>query len=145
LTHEIFEVVRAGDTGRLRQLLEADPGLATVRNERGHTPVLIAQYHHKDDAVAVLLAREPDLDIFDAASVGRTWRVVQLLDRDPTLVQAHSSDGFSPLGLAAFFGQADTVKELLARGADPKEAVGLAAMKGHNDVLKLLKEQGGQV
>lgn len=140
-SQEIFDAVRAGDTGRLQALLRTNPGLANVRNERGHTPVLIAQYRDKPEAVALLLATEPELDIFDAASVGRTARVAEWLDRDPGLLDAKSTMGFSPLGLAAFFGHGDTVKLLLARGADPKEAVGLAATKGRHDILKLLKGQ----
>ena len=141
LTHEIFEVVRAGNTARLKDLLAADRSLATARDARGNTPVLVAQYHDKREAVAVLLDADPELDIFDAASVGRTARVAEWLDRDPALLEAPSSMGFSPLALAAFFGQADTVKLLLDRGADPKPAVGLAAMKGHIGVLELLKER----
>lgn len=138
-SQEIFEAVRAGDTGRLQALLRANPGLATVRNERGHTPVLIAQYRDRREAVALLLAAEPALDIFDAASVGRTERVAEWLEIDPRLLDAKSTLGFSPLGLAAFFGHQDTVKMLLARGADPTEAIGLAATKGRLEVLKLLK------
>jgi len=140
-SREIFDAVRAGNMTRVQELLNADPGLASVRNERGHTPVLIAQYHHKQEAVAALLGVEPALDIFDAASVGRTGRVAEWLEKDPALLEARSGDGFSPLGLAAFFGQTETVKLLLARGANPKDAVGLAATKGHVDVLKLLKGQ----
>ncbi len=138
-SREIFDAVRAGNTARVQELLNADRGLASVRNERGHTPVLIAQYHHQPDAVAVLLGAEPDLDIFDAASVGRTARVAEWLEQDPALLEARSGDGFSPLGLAAFFGQVETVELLLARGADPTEAVGLAATKGNVAVLTLLK------
>lgn len=115
---EIFDVVRAGDTGRLKALLAAQPGLVNSRNERGHSPVLIAQYHHRHDAVAVLLAAGPELDLFDAASVGASARVAALLDRDSSQVNAYSSDGFFPLGLACFFGHAETVALLLARGAD---------------------------
>jgi len=140
-SQEIFDAVRAGDTGRLQALLRANPGLANVRNERGHTPVLIAQYRDQPEAVALLLAAEPELDIFDAASVGRTERVAEWLERDPGLLDAKSAMGFSPLGLAAFFGHEDTVKMLLARGADPKEAIGLAVTKGRLEVLKLLKGQ----
>jgi ankyrin repeat protein len=140
-SQEIFDAVRAGDTGRLQALLRANPGLANVRNERGHTPVLIAQYRDKPEAVALLLAAEPELDIFDAASVGRTQRVAEWLERDPGLLDAKSTMGFSPLGLAAFFGHQDTVKLLLARGADAKEAIGLAVTKGRLEVLKLLKGQ----
>ncbi len=73
--------------------------------------------------------------------MGRTARVAEWLDRDPGLLNARSSDGFSPLGLAAFFGQTETVRLLLARGADTKDAAALAATKGRLDVLQLLQEQ----
>jgi ankyrin repeat protein len=118
LAQEIFDVIRAGNKGRLEVLLAAQPGLINVRNDQGHSPVLIAQYHHQGDLVGVLLAAGPELDIFDAASVGRTARVAELLDADPALLNAYSRDGFFPLGLAAFFGHPDTVRLLLARGAD---------------------------
>jgi ankyrin repeat protein len=115
---EIFDAIRAGDQARLEGLLAAHPELVDARNEQGHSPVLIAQYHHKKVLVAVLLAAGPTLDIFDAASVGRIGRVAELLDADPTLVTAYSRDGFFPLGLAAFFGHPETVRLLLERGAD---------------------------
>lgn len=117
-TEELFDVIRAGDRGRLEALLASQPELVNAHNERGHSAVLIAQYHHKRELVAVLLAAGPDLDVFDAAAVGRTDRVAALLDADPGLVNAYSRDGFFPLGLAAFFGHPGTVRLLLARGAD---------------------------
>jgi len=43
--------------------------------------------------------------------------LTELLAEDPELVDAMSGDGFTPLHLAAFFGQADAVRLLLARGA----------------------------
>ena len=100
----LFDAIRAGDVARVRGLLAAEPGLVNRRNERGHSPVLIAQYHHKSDVVAVLLDAGPELDLFDACAVGRTERVAELLDQDPSQVNAYSGDGFYPLGLAAFFG-----------------------------------------
>jgi uncharacterized protein len=151
---EIFDVVRAGDTVRLKALLAAEPGLVNTRNERGHSPVLIAQYHHKKEAVAVLLAAGPDLDLFDAASVGDTKRVAALLDRDPSQINAYSSDGFYPLGLAAFFGQPETVKLLLSRGAaltqvarNPMRVQPLnAAVAGRSmEVVRLLVEAGAPI
>jgi len=151
---EIFEVVRAGDVSRLQALLATNPGLANVRNDRGHSPVLIAQYHRRPEAVAALLAAGPDLDIFDAASVGRTERVAELLDRDPSLLNAYSSDGFYPLGLAAFFAHPETVRLLVSRGADvaqvarnPMKVQPLhAAAAGRSiEAVKLLVDAGAPV
>jgi ankyrin repeat protein len=150
---EVFEVIRAGDATRLAALLAADRSLVNTRNERGHSPVLIAQYHRKRELVTMLLAAGPDLDIFDAASVGRTARVAELLDRDPSLVGAYSGDGFFPLGLAAFFGHPETVRLLLARGADaaqvarnPMQVQALhSAVTGSLDSVKLLVEAGAPV
>jgi ankyrin repeat protein len=151
---EIFDVVRAGDIARLKALLAAQPGLASSRNERGHSPVLIAQYHHKAEAVAVLLAAKPQLDIFDAASVGDAATVREWLDRDPTLLNAYSNDGFYPLGLAAFFGHPETVRLLLARGADVAQAarnpmrvqpLHAGAASKSFEVVKLLVEAGAPV
>jgi ankyrin repeat protein len=151
---EIFDIVRAGDTTRLKALLASEPGLVNARNERGHSPVLIAQYHHKKEAVAVLLAAGPDLDVFDAASVGDTDRVAALLDQDPSQVNAYSADGFYPLGLAAFFGHPDTVALLVARGADlaqvarnPMRVQPLnAAVAGRSlDVVRILVEAGAPI
>ncbi len=119
---DLFEAIRAGNGGEVRAILERDPGAVNRRNDRGHTPVLIAQYHHKRDIVQDLLAAEPDLDVFDACCVGRTARVAQLLDADPALLNAYNSDGFFPLGLAAFFGHPETVKLLVSRGADLAQA-----------------------
>ena len=51
-----------------------------------------------------LLAGDPELDVFEAAAVGRTERLRELLDEDPSLANAWAEDGFQPLGLASFFG-----------------------------------------
>jgi ankyrin repeat protein len=58
-TQEMFDVIRQGDAARLQTLLAADPALVNARNERGHSPVLIAQYHHKRELVALLLEAGP--------------------------------------------------------------------------------------
>src|SRR5437867_632736 len=113
--HEVFDVIRAGDVPRLKALVAADRAAVNVRSEKGYSPVLIAQYHRKPDCLAVLLAAGPVLDIWDAASVGATARVAELLDADPGLLNAYAADGFFPLALAAFFGHPKTVKLLLDR------------------------------
>jgi ankyrin repeat protein len=81
-------------------------------------PILRARYVDDEAELARLLAFDPELDVFEAAAVGRPSRLRELLDADPELVHAWSTDGFTALHLAAYFGNVDGVRLLLERGAD---------------------------
>ncbi|MGH3023839.1 MAG: ankyrin repeat domain-containing protein [Gaiellaceae bacterium] len=84
--------------------------------------LLAAVYAGDEARVAELLAVEPELDVFEAAAVGRADRVGELLDADPGLAAAWAEDGFTPLHLAAFFRHPETARLLVDRGA-PVDAV----------------------
>jgi uncharacterized protein len=80
--------------------------------------VLMALYTRNQDELQALLAHGPELSIFEAAALGRDDRVRELIDRDPSSVEAWAPDGNTALGLAAFFGHVSTVRLLIHRGAD---------------------------
>jgi uncharacterized protein len=69
-----------------------------------------------------LLADQPELDVFEAAAVGKTERLCELLDQDPSLANAWAEDGFQPLGLASFFGHVEAARLLVERGAEVNSA-----------------------
>ncbi len=71
-----------------------------------------------DRAEAERLAVGRELNVFEAAALGRTNRLRELLEEDPSLANAFGDDGFHPLGLACFFGHVDAARLLLERGAD---------------------------
>jgi ankyrin repeat protein len=83
--------------------------------------VLQAVYRGDRDE-AERLARGRELDVFEASALGRTERVRELVDADPSLANAWADDGFQPLGLASFFGQPETARVLIERGADVNSA-----------------------
>jgi uncharacterized protein len=80
--------------------------------------LLEALYRGDDERVTELLAGEPELDVFEAAALGRAPRLRVLLEEDPPLANAFGDDGFHPLGLACFFGEMDAARLLLEYGAD---------------------------
>ena len=84
--------------------------------------LLQALYRGDQARVDELLAGKPELDVFEAAAVGRTDRLRELLDADPGLANAWAEDGFQPLGLASFFGQVEAARLLVDRGADVNSA-----------------------
>jgi uncharacterized protein len=79
--------------------------------------VLQAIYRGDRDE-AERLATDRDLNVHEAAALGRTERLETLLDEDPAEANAFGDDGFHPLGLACFFGHVDAARLLLERGAD---------------------------
>jgi ankyrin repeat protein len=58
-----------------------------------------------------------EADIFYAIRTGDEARVEELLDENPTVVNANDPTGLSPLTVATYHGQANIVDLLLARGA----------------------------
>ncbi len=115
---DLFEAIEADDTAEVRRILAADPGSAATRNAAGVSALLCARYRQNQALVDAVLEPDPELDVFDAAALGRTDRLTELLDDNPELAKEWASDGFTPLSLAAFFGQPQAVALLLDRGAD---------------------------
>jgi ankyrin repeat protein len=117
--NDVLQVFRTGDLERLRALLILDPSLADARDEVGVSVLLHARYRSRLEMVELLLASRTQLDIFEAAALGKSTTVAALLDVDSTRVRAFSGDGFTALHLAAFFAQPEVVALLIEREADP--------------------------
>lgn len=117
--HAFLEAVAANDLPRVQNLLGVDRLLATARDKQGRSALLIAAYHGHEELVVLLGSHIEILDLFEASVVGDVQRVREILEKSPTSLEGTSADGFHALGLAAFFGNAETVEQLLAMGADP--------------------------
>ncbi|HEV8229717.1 MAG TPA: ankyrin repeat domain-containing protein, partial [Candidatus Limnocylindria bacterium] len=115
---EFLDAVKQGDRDAVERMLDADPSLASAKDDKGTSAVLLAHYYGKTDVARALLARRPTLDIFEAATAGDVARVMELVEQDRARANAVAGDGFSPLGLAAFFKHPAVVKALIERGAD---------------------------
>lgn len=115
----LLEAARTGDLERVRELVAAEPELVHAREGRGPSAVLLAVYHGHREVADWLVAQGAELGIYDAAALGNLSRVAALLAESPELARMHAPDGFSALGIAAFFGQPEIVDLLLSAGADP--------------------------
>lgn len=118
----IIEAIKTGDLARVHELLEADPTLAASRNETGVSAIMLATYYGRDKIAEVLLERAVALDIFEAAAVGHTDRVMEILRREPEMVNHYADDGFTPLGLASFFCRGTVARLLIESGANVNAA-----------------------
>ena len=117
-----FEAIKSEEIATVRRLLDAKPALVDAKSAEGLSPVLIALYYGKPDIAQLILERDLQPDIFDAAASGDLDIVKKLVGEQPELVNAYNVDGFQPLGLAAFFGREQVAEFLLERGAEVNSA-----------------------
>ncbi len=122
LHKEFLEAVKRGDGAKVTSLLKTDPPLIESRDENGVSSLMSAIYHGRQEMVNLLIQVKPELDLFEATALGKRERVQELLQKDPTRINTFSSDGFSPLGLAAFFGHPKVAAYLIKKGADVNAA-----------------------
>jgi ankyrin repeat protein len=153
---DLFDAIDGDEPQRLDEILAESPGLATARDDEGVSAVLHALYHGRASLAETIAGAAPELDIFEAAALGRADRVRELLAADPSLARASSPDGFTALHLPAFFGgagTADAAKALLDAGADVAARsqnsfavlpLHSAASGGHSEIVELLLAAGAE-
>lgn len=117
--NDLIEAIKRNDLTAASRLLDNDPTLANARSEDGLSMILWATYYGRANIVELLLNAGAQLDIFEASAVGNAERVAGWLAMKPELANSFAPDGFTPLGLAAFFGHLDVVNALLGAHADP--------------------------
>jgi ankyrin repeat protein len=117
VTNPLFQAMGAGDAHRAREVLRSHPELARSRDEDGLSPLMQALYRGFDELAEALRGASGELDLFEAAAVGDLERLREVVD-GASAANDWSSDGFTPLHLAAFFGQPEAARFLIRHGAD---------------------------
>lgn len=148
----LFDAIKGGNVEEVRQLIGKDPSLKQARDASGASAILAAAYNMKPDVVSALIELGAPVDIFEASVLGKVDRIQEVLKANPARVSEHAPDGFTPVALAAFFGQPAAVNALIAAGADvnaaAKNGLKVAALHaavagGKLEIVKAVLEAGG--
>ncbi len=118
----LIDAIKAKDLTAARAALAADPASAASAAPGGPSPICLAIYYGQPEIADAIADAKGDLDIFEAAVLGRVDRVRAIADADPAAINAVAGDGFPALGLAAYFTQPAIARLLIDRGADVTQA-----------------------
>lgn len=157
-SHRGFDLLKAGDAEGLRQLLEQNPASSEARDASGVSLLMHCIYRGRLELAELVASKRRALDIFEAASLGRTDRLNELIS-DPSAVDSYSvnsysKDGFTALHFACFFGQPKAAKLLIDKGTavdavatNPTKVMPLhsAASARNLEAARLLLERGAPV
>ena len=144
---DVFDAAAVADVDRLRQLLDADPSLATAFSGDGFTALHFPAFFGGVEPARLLLERGADVDArgrgwmtgtpLNSAASGRHADVARLLLDAGADPNARQASGWTPLHSAAHNGDLELVELLLARGADP------AAANDDGATVLSMAEEGG--
>ena len=122
----VHDAAAFGRVPRLRELLDADPGLVEAWSDDGFTPLHLACFAGGAAAVALLVERGAALET----------------------MSRHEQIHVRPLGTAAFARDVESARVLLDAGADPNggeegsTALLTAAANGQEELVRLLLDRG---
>jgi len=151
---DLLKAIEARDAATVKQMLAADPSLATgavepalfmlVKGEGFIDPA-------KNEVLQAVIAAHPKLDLFDVAAIGTADEVAAMIRADANAVRAATHFGWSALHVAAFAGNVATARVLIDAGADihlraktrfRNTPLQVALLTGEYGTAKLLLERG---
>lgn len=125
---DLETLIETGNGQGIFDLLTKNPALASKDTSHGISPILLACYYKKPEIAAVIANFSNQINLFEACALGKLEEATLLTESDPEVINAFSKDGFTALGLAAYFGNEEIAKLLIAKGAD----VNIPANNGFN-------------
>jgi ankyrin repeat protein len=148
------EYIASGDLAGIGNLLQENPQLAKTKTSHQVSPIMLSCYYKKPEVTALLLKYTDDLNLFEASAAGKFDVVAHLLYSHPDAVNEYAEDGFTPLGLACYFGQFEVARYLVLKGAEvnlPSNngfnvfPIHSAAAGNYTDIARMLIDNGANV
>jgi uncharacterized protein len=157
---DIFEATSTARLDRVKELVQADPGLASAWSADGFTALHYAAFFNHPEVATHLVNAGANvgavsrnnmkvMPLHSAVATGAV-EVVRLLIAHGADVNARQQDEFTPLHGAAENGNIEIVQMLLAANASVnsrkeggKTPLGIAEEKQRDEVITLLRKHGG--
>jgi len=128
LHKEILRAAKSGDAGRVRQLVELDPSLMSVRDSDGSTPLHCACWKGHEAVVKLLIECGADVNAenqnehwgttpLHAAAHANQKRVAELLIANGANITARNMNNRTPLDETSFHNASAVARLLKARVA----------------------------
>jgi len=151
---QLEEFIVNQDLVGLNNLLTQNPSLINGKTSHNVSPLMLACYYKKQPVIDLLLKYMDEINLFEASASGKFDVVAHLIYNHPDAVDDYAEDGFTPLGLACYFGQAEVARYLVLKGASvnlPSNngfnvfPIHSAAAGNYTDIVRLLIDNDASV
>ncbi|HEY3785541.1 MAG TPA: ankyrin repeat domain-containing protein [Steroidobacteraceae bacterium] len=112
----LLDAIQADRPDDVVRILKAHPEAATTRSPAGLSALTLATYLSRSALVELIRPYRGKPDFFEACLLGDESTVRAELENGQD-VNGYAPDGFTPLGLAVYFGHQNVTRMLLQQGA----------------------------
>lgn len=119
---QLNPLLQARDEAEISAFIKANPAVLHQKGDNGVSGLMLIAYHRLPTVMAEVPNLTNDFAFHEAITYGLLPEVKTALAADSALLDQYSSDGFTPLCIAAFFSQEAVAQFLLDAGANPNLA-----------------------
>lgn len=150
----IYSLLKERKTAEIIEGVKRKEIPATFMDSKSVSLFMLSLYFRNRELAAFLSEYLTSFTIYESAASGKIDAVKAILKSSPSLRDSFSPDGFTPLGLACYFGQMEVAQYLLEHGADSNipsrntfkvTPLHSAVATKHYDIAKLLLEYKADV
>ncbi|WP_298475401.1 ankyrin repeat domain-containing protein [uncultured Maribacter sp.] len=115
---QISNFIQKGDNEKLKEILDSNPDLANEKTKQGISFLTFAAYCNNNLALELVKNLKATLDIYEKIILGDLMQVKEYFYKYPSKKNQYATDGFTPIGLACFFGHYEIVCFFIEFGSD---------------------------
>lgn len=113
----VFDLIDKNNDEIIENILREDVSILGIPNQDGITPLLYALYTGKKKLAEKMYSKNFNFSIFEYIGMQDIERVKDCINKEPTVVNGYSLDGWTALHLASFWGNKKIVLLLIEHGA----------------------------
>ncbi len=117
LVDKLFTAIKSGDKSQVEKILNKDPGLRFIQDEKGRSLLWIAALNNHKELFTVIKTSEYICDIFDMIAAADTEAINNLVKKDASILNITNKSGYTPLLASTECGQGASVETLIGVGA----------------------------
>ena len=150
----LLELLGKRDEDKIIEYITSNPGCLDEKDKSGASGYLQILYHRLPKVASKAKELKSDFSFDEAVAAGILDQVKESIEANEVLVAQFCEDGFTPIGLATFFGQKEVAQYLFDAGADPSinannamkvSAIHAAAATGNFELMELYVSNGYDV
>lgn len=116
--NHLEELIAEADENTIREYILKNPKSLKEKTSFDVSPLMLSCYYNKPSVTELLFELDTAIDFFEACAIDKLDIVTRHISENTEIINHYYDNGYTGLGLAAYFGNENIVKFLIENGAE---------------------------